>query len=455
MHRKNKFSSSPKFLTILISTLILCLGQSVSASPGSPAKLPKYLLVGQSFPFKMKGPLLIENKQILEGLDTGGSTINLRGKGIGSTVVHLGAEQHQIQVIRPNTQRMLECLTRSVQSTVGLKAELIDGNSAVLGKLFRFSEWKKLKEECSSLGSWKAGFSTPTVERLHLENEFRSQISIAGLPQIALRWDPEPTALLGAQSKLTASAKKWIQSYGLAIEIDDTVLEAPPQIHTQIIIAEVKTSLSRKMGLRWPSSYNAQLIDDMNPTNSNVFLTADFLESSGQGRLLARPELLSRSGAEAQFWAGGEIPITILGPRSRDVVWKKFGILLKVKATADPLGRMSIQISTEVSSLSGTKSFNGIPAISVNKLETHFDLSSSKTIALSGLLQNEDHNAGDGLPGLQSIPILGRLFGSQDFRESRTELLILVRPEVLGSHEKALSTNSATLGSTKVGKNAF
>lgn len=460
MHTKLKLFHLQKVLEILIAAAIGCAVFPLMAKPmkqpvAEPAILPQYLLVGQSLALKVQGRLLIENKQILEGIETGGSGMSLRGKSVGATVVHLGNQQYQLQVIRPSTQRVLECLTKATRSTVSLKAELVDGNSAVLGKLLRFSEWKKLKEECSSHGEWKASFTTPTDERLQLENELRRQIAKSGFPQFALRWDPEPIILLGAASKLTASAKKWLQSYGLDIETDDSVLEAPPQIRTQILIAEVKTSLSRKMGLRWPSSYNAQLIDDINPTNSNIFLTADFLESSGQGRLLARPELLSRSGSEAQFWAGGEIPITILGPRSRDVVWKKFGILLKVKATADTLGRMSIQISTEVSSLSGTKSFNGIPAISVNKLETHFDLSGSKTIALSGLLQNEDHSAGDGLPGLQSIPILGRLFGSQDFRESKTELVILVRPEVQGSHEKILSANTSIMGSTKADTNAF
>jgi pilus assembly protein CpaC len=56
---------------------------------------------------------------------------------------------------------------------------------------------------------------------------------------------------------------------------------------------------------------------------------------------------------------------------------------------------------------------------------------------LSGLIKNEEGKSTEGLPGLSRIPVLGALFGSRDFKENRTELVILVRPSIV--HENTMA----------------
>ena len=60
-------------------------------------------------------------------------------------------------------------------------------------------------------------------------------------------------------------------------------------------------------------------------------MSAQFLESHGIGHVLASPNLICRSGKEAEFLAGGEIPLKIINIKMQDVVWKKYGILLKIQ----------------------------------------------------------------------------------------------------------------------------
>jgi len=115
----------------------------------------------------------------------------------------------------------------------------------------------------------------------------------------------------------------------------------------------------------------------------------------------------------------------------QDVVWKKYGIIMKVKPRADFSGKMSISIETEVSSIDPSTVGEGVPALFTNKIQSHFDLNESRVIALSGLIKNEQSESSKGLPGLSRIPILGALFSSKDFRDNRTELVVFVRPEVL------------------------
>ena len=53
--------------------------------------------------------------------------------------------------------------------------------------------------------------------------------------------------------------------------------------------------------------------------------------SSGEALILAEPRLVARSGGEASFLAGGEVPIEIVTPTSAAIEFKQFGILLNIK----------------------------------------------------------------------------------------------------------------------------
>jgi pilus assembly protein CpaC len=102
---------------------------------------------------------------------------------------------------------------------------------------------------------------------------------------------------------------------------------------------------------------------------------------------------------------------------------------------------MSIEIETEVSALDTAHSYEGVPSIVTNRMQTHFDLTKSRTIALSGLIKSDVGKSSSGLPGLSSLPILGPLFSSKDFRDDRSELMIFVTPEVMKPDDDALETN--------------
>ncbi|MBC7370694.1 MAG: hypothetical protein H7326_03960, partial [Bdellovibrionaceae bacterium] len=78
------------------------------------------------------------------------------------------------------------------------------------------------------------------------------------------------------------------------------------------------------------------------------------------------------------------------------------------------------------------------------RISSHFDLLKSQTIALSGLIKNEESKASAGLPLLQRIPVLGALFSSKEFHENRTELVIFVRPSIFRENE--IQNPAPTLG---------
>ena len=95
-------------------------------------------------------------------------------------------------------------------------------------------------------------------------------------------------------------------------------------------------------------------------------------------------------------------------------------------------GRISLQIAAEVSELSPegavTTADFSIPALKVRRAETTLELPSGGTLAMAGLLSDETRQSVEGVPGIKSLPVLGALFRSNDYKRKESELVILVTP---------------------------
>jgi pilus assembly protein CpaC len=161
------------------------------------------------------------------------------------------------------------------------------------------------------------------------------------------------------------------------------------------------------------------------------------LERVGLVHMLAEPNLTAVSGETAKFLAGGEFPV----PASRDrdgnvtVQFKQFGVGLSFTPVVVAPGRISLQLSSEVSELSNTGSFTmsagsqsglTIPALTVRRTATTVELPSGGSFAVAGLMQHNTKQVIDGFPGVKDLPVLGALFRSRDFADDQTELVVLV-----------------------------
>jgi pilus assembly protein CpaC len=92
---------------------------------------------------------------------------------------------------------------------------------------------------------------------------------------------------------------------------------------------------------------------------------------------------------------------------------------------------------TEVSEVSPENALTGgaggttIPSIKTRRAETTLEIPSGGSMAMAGLIQEQTKQAVNGLPGLDSLPVLGALFRSQDFVNNQTELMVIVTPYVV------------------------
>jgi len=157
----------------------------------------------------------------------------------------------------------------------------------------------------------------------------------------------------------------------------------------------------------------------------------NFLISTGDAVILAQPKLSARSGGEAEFLAGGEVPIPVTGTLgSANVEFKEFGISLNISPVVDHLNNIVAKVATEVSAIDQSNAVQGIPGFLTRKTSTDVSMRDGQTLVISGLVSQELGKDVNKLSFLGDIPILGALFRSNSWRNRETELVIFVTPTV-------------------------
>jgi pilus assembly protein CpaC len=171
---------------------------------------------------------------------------------------------------------------------------------------------------------------------------------------------------------------------------------------------------------------------------------------NGDAYMVAAPELSARSGGEAKFLSGGEIPVvttTINGPT---VNYKEYGIKLEFKPLADDKGNVVVALKTEISAIDPSIAVaGGSPGFLKRASESVVNVVSGQTVAISGLVNDSRSRSRNGLAGLSQVPVLGALFRNESTLNNRRELVIFVTPLVAdpaSEHNQTMVKRGAELG---------
>lgn len=173
----------------------------------------------------------------------------------------------------------------------------------------------------------------------------------------------------------------------------------------------------------------------------NALLSArlDLLAQSGEAVVLAQPQLLARSGATAEFLAGGEVPYTTVNKNGEShTTFKPYGVALRITPTISASGAVRSHIEVEASSIDSSITVQGGPALRTRRASTEFNVRSGHTLVLGGFLSRERSSELGGLPGLSELPWVGGLFGSRRTTLRETELAIFVTPLVVSGDHAAM-----------------
>jgi len=171
-----------------------------------------------------------------------------------------------------------------------------------------------------------------------------------------------------------------------------------------------------------------------------VQATINALDSVTDVRSLAAPSLLVRNNATATITVGEQVPVqsSSISTNNSNVIssaqYVSTGVTLTVTPRINPGGLVYMDISQEVSRPGARDpdvSTSGNPPISNKTVTSQVAVQSGQTIFLGGLISEQSSKGRTGVPFLNRVPGIGRLFGSSTKDTNRTETIVMITPTVI------------------------
>lgn len=239
-------------------------------------------------------------------------------------------------------------------------------------------------------------------------------------------------------------------------------VDSPQQVMLEVKVAEVSKTLLNQLG----SAVNLQggfgswsgglLTSFLTGASTAIFgskannrpfdFQLDAQKNDSLVKILAEPNLVTISGQEASFLAGGKIYIPVAqtnalgGAATITLQEEEFGVGLKFTPTVLANGRIHLKVAPEVSELSPTgasvrgTSLTGqtvLPVITTRRASTTVQMRDGESFAIGGLLQDSARGSLKALPGAGEVPVLGALFRSTQFQQDLTELVFIITPRLV------------------------
>jgi general secretion pathway protein D len=176
----------------------------------------------------------------------------------------------------------------------------------------------------------------------------------------------------------------------------------------------------------------------INLVGSDVRAVLQALGDDGRATVESRPNILILDNEKGSINVGTQISVSTGTSTSTGGVittsnqYINTGVILNVTPRINAGGRVTLDISQEVSSV-GSSGSNTNPPINSRKVGTVANVASGETMVLAGLIQRDYGSSSQGVPLLSKIPVIGGLFGSQSYRNNRTELIVLITPLVVSN----------------------
>ncbi len=245
------------------------------------------------------------------------------------------------------------------------------------------------------------------------------------------------------------------QEYQQIVKLLEQIDVPPRQVLIEAKIFEVTLSDAFSMGVqaylqRAGTSPVRQLLGQF--TGAGLGLSAGWLVSASRElmvfleaqqdvrrtKVLAAPTVMATDNIPASINVGTEVPVLVgntigIGGSQSLVQNRNSGVTLAITARVQSSGIVTMTIDQEVSQPIAPAANAAIqsPSFSRRNVQTQITVQDGDTIAIGGIIQENDLNSTSGIPGLIKIPYFGALFGDKSVTKQRTELVIFLTPRVI------------------------
>lgn len=233
---------------------------------------------------------------------------------------------------------------------------------------------------------------------------------------------------------------------------------AEPEVMLELEVLEVSRNKLQELGIRYPEQLSVSAVG---ATGNSGTLTVEEWRNINSGmirlsvtnpafvlnlrkidtdtNLLANPRIRVRNREKAKIHIGERVPVITTTSTanvgiSDSVAYLDVGLKLDVVPNVYLEDEVAMRVGLEVSNIletivtsSGTQTYR----LGTRNTETTLRLKNGETQVLAGLIQDDERKTANKVPGLSSLPLIGRLFSSNNDSRTKTEIVLLITPRVL------------------------
>ena len=237
---------------------------------------------------------------------------------------------------------------------------------------------------------------------------------------------------INVEAKITSIDKTGAESLGLkwnwgALSVVEDwtapLVVADPVLKTDVAISpnvNVNKSLDRYW--RQPLSFGA---------------TLDALVTKGNASVLASPNLMCVEGKPGVFFVGDEVTYVSSvsassgGEKTYNTATARAGVNLTVVSSVSPDGFITLYLHAEVSGLTlSTQDSVTLPTVSRRYTDQIVRVKDGSTIAIGGLIRNDEIESMSKIPLLGDLPFFGKLFRHKETSSKRNEVVMFITASV-------------------------
>lgn len=305
----------------------------------------------------------------------------------------------------------------------------------------------------------QAGAATPR-RRGETAGDTGRGISIAGPSMTGAATGIRIVADEANNALVVYSTKRDFQLVRQALERLDLV---PLQVLIEATIAEVTLNDELKYGIEWffQSGNNSATFSSLETgavqsafpgfsyllSGSDVRAALNALSAVTDVKVISSPHLMVLNNRTAGLQVGDRVPVAVqsavsvsdaTAPIVNSIELVDTGVILNVTPRVNPGGLVIMEIEQQVSDAVPTIT-SGIdsPTIQQRRIVSTVAIESGNTIALGGLIRDNQRKSRSGIPILSDIPVIGKAFSVNTNTGARTELMILLTPRAIRNQQEA------------------
>ena len=179
--------------------------------------------------------------------------------------------------------------------------------------------------------------------------------------------------------------------------------------------------------LNFPAAAATSGIGVLRKTGSAVLkVELEALESRGLSKIISNPKIFSLDNQTASIKQGEQIPVS--GGDGADTFTDA---ALVMTVTPSIIGDGNVLLDVQVNNDSPNRQNAGSIGINTMEINTKLLVADGDIVVIGGIKKNTRSDNKEGVPGVSSVPIIGKMFQGKSKSDTLNELLVFIAPRIL------------------------